>query len=294
MNKQPEKYWFSSCASLVAVAAFALITMANDVCAATPPHTEFVVPFEPELRGKEPGPQGKMSVGEIFSNIGERAPLVSRDELQGRLLQALGNDDVAEANRLLELGARPDLVFTSQGMTPIMAAESAVMAQVLLDRGADPMAVDADGGSALHYAVSRPKAPELIVFFTDNGVDPNLRGWESEPAIFVAANYFYETRAFEPDLVFTDDSILVDQSTSHGRASPRAVLEALVSSGADINARDDSDNTLLMNAAVQDNSEMVKLLLELGADKSLKTSDGTTAQDLAYQLGRRYIYQLLE
>jgi ankyrin repeat protein len=76
--------------------------------------------------------------------------------------------------------------------------------------------------------------------------------------------------------------------------SPQSVLQALIDVGADVNARDAYGNTLLMNAVVQDNADMVKLLLALGADKSLKKDNGATAKDTAYEMGHRYIYQLLD
>lgn len=249
---------------------------------------------KPVVRDKEPGLGNEMSMEEILVDMDEVAPVPSRSDLQGQLLQALGNDDVAEASRLLNIGASPHVALTPQGITPIMAAESASMAQMLLDLGADPAATDAEGGNVLHYAVTRPNAPELIRLFTSFGANPNLRGWGDVAPIFVAADYFYESGAIEPDVVVSGDTGSDEITTQPHRATPGVVLAALVSSGANINEKDDSDNTLLMNATVQNSGEMVKLLLELGADKSVTDSDGKTASDFAYELGHRYIYQLLE
>lgn len=257
-------------------------------------HTGSGVLSTPVLRGKEPGPEDKLSVREILAGFGEEAPVAAMSDLQGQLLQALGNDDVAEASRLLHIGASPHMALSAQGMTPLMAAESAHMAQMLLDLGADPIVTDTEGGSPLHYAVTRPNAPELIQLFTDRGVDPNLRGWGDAPAIFVAADYFYETGATELNADVSGDPGSNEQGTQPPPATPRAVLASLVNSGADINARDEIGNTLLIHITVQNSSEMVELLLELGADKSASNSSGKTAADFAYELGHQHIYQMLE
>jgi ankyrin repeat protein len=260
-----------------------------------PPAKKPAMP-EPVLRGKEPLPEDQRSPMALLDELGREAqpPKRSRDELQGRLLLALGNDDVAEAGRLIEQGANVNTAISSTGQTPVMAAESARMAQLLIDQGADPRAVDTKGGTALHYAVSRKNAPELIRLFASRGVDPNRRGWENAPAIFVAADYFNETRAFEPEFIMPDEAGLDKGVNAPPGPSPQSVLQALIDVGADVNARDAYGNTLLMNAVVQDNADMVKLLLALGADKSLKKDNGATAKDTAYEMGHRYIYQLLD
>jgi hypothetical protein len=251
---------------------------------------------EPVLRGKEPLPEDQISPMALLDELGReaQAPRLSRNDLQGQLLLALGNDDVAEAGRLIEKGANVNTAISSTGQAPVMAAESARMAQLLINHGADPRATDTKGGTALHYAVSRKNAPELIRLFASKGVDPNRRGWENAPAIFVAADYFNEAKAFEPEFIIPGEAEPDKGANAPPGPSPKEVLQALIDVGADVNARDAYGNTLLMNAVVQDNADMVKLLMELSADKSLKKDNGATAKDTAYEMGHRYIYQLLD
>lgn len=240
--------------------------------------------FEPVLRGKGPAPRDQEAVT-LLGETWIAQPKQSSEDLNGQLLIALGNDDLSEVKLFLDSGADVNAA-NARGMTPIMMAESAKMAQLLLDRGANPKAIDADGGSVIHYAVTRNNAPELIKLFAAKGVDPNLRGWDAVPAIFVAADFFYEAKAFEPK---------IGAENEPSWPSPKNVLKALVDAGVDLNATDDHGNTLLMNATVQDNAEMVNLLLELGADKSIKKNgDGSSAKEMAYEMGHRYIFQLLE
>jgi ankyrin repeat protein len=48
-----------------------------------------------------------------------------------------------------------------------------------------------------------------------------------------------------------------------------------------------------MNVVTWNDYDLAKLLLELGSDKALD-KDGSTAKDIAYEMGHRAIYQLLE
>ena len=52
--------------------------------------------------------------------------------------------------------------------------------------------------------------------------------------------------------------------------------------------------TALMFAARDSTPEMVKLLLDYGADKSIKSTDGKTAYDYAVQFNNKDIIALLE
>lgn len=243
-----------------------------------------VQPTNATVGEKEPAPKDP----EAFSLLGETwiaQPEQSVEDLNGQLLVALGNDNILEVKQFLDSGAEVNVANT-QGMTPIMGAQSVQVAQLLLERGANPKAIDTDGGSVIHYAVTQSNAPELIHLFASKGVDPNLRGWEKVPAIFIASDFFYETKAFQQPINTGNESNM---------SSPKDVLKALVDVGADLNATDNYGNTLLMDATVQNNAEMVKLLLELGADKSIKkVGSNTTAKDIAYDMGRRYIFQLLD
>lgn len=69
-------------------------------------------------------------------------------------------------------------------------------------------------------------------------------------------------------------------------------VHQVLKNGAKINqAFNRSGQTPLMAA---ESFVMVKLLCENGADTSKKNNGGDTAKDIAYDLGRRYIYQMLD
>jgi ankyrin repeat protein len=57
-------------------------------------------------------------------------------------------------------------------------------------------------------------------------------------------------------------------------------MERLAASGADINARDETQTTLLMHFARQGKAEPVKWLLAHGADRYARNKNGRTAAEL--------------
>jgi hypothetical protein len=62
------------------------------------------------------------------------------------------------------------------------------------------------------------------------------------------------------------------------------LFKTIIKMGADINFQDDEGFTVLMDAVYDDKPSVVKILLEAGADKNLKNSDGRSALDIAIML----------
>lgn len=63
---------------------------------------------------------------------------------------------------------------------------------------------------------------------------------------------------------------------------------------AEITKQDDAGYTLLHREAIAGNKSSVEILLQLGADKNVKTGNGKTALDFARQLNWEHIIPLLE
>lgn len=254
----------------------------------------------PVLRGEEPLPLEQIDPAQQFEKFNQKSALPptsaenhhdsKAEELQGELLTAIGNDDIATATYLLEAGASPDKTPGNSGITPLMLAQSGSMAQLLLNFGASPTARDKENGTVLHYAITQKNAPELIKLFSANGVNPDSTGWEGEAPLMVAIRYFHEVKPFDQSFRLGEDNT----ESGYDGPDPAQTLEALMAVGGNINIRDAQGNTPLMVATVLDDTKLVGLLLDLGADKTVRSPDGKTAMDMAYEMGHRAIFQKLE
>jgi len=239
--------------------------------------------------GKDPLPGP--GVSELMGRPDSFPP---ESERQGHFLLALGNDDLKEAAWLLKQGVSVNQPFDKSGQTALMLAQSLKMAELLFTHGAKIGIRDADGGTVLHYAVTQKAALELIPFFISHGADINARGWEDETPLFVAISYFNEMGPSQTEPVFTGQTNASSVPSPSDKSVAQQVIELMAKSGADLNASDAYGYTPLMQCTAADNTKLVELLLELGADKNIRNKDGRRAIDIAYDLGRRYIYQLLE
>ena len=71
-------------------------------------------------------------------------------------------------------------------------------------------------------------------------------------------------------------------------------VAALISHGADVNARDKLGQTPLMDASYCGHAKVVEALLDAGADKELKANSGRTALDLARYNNKGDVVAVLE
>ena len=75
-------------------------------------------------------------------------------------------------------------------------------------------------------------------------------------------------------------------------------VAALISHGADVNAREVDGETPLMRASINGHAKVVEALLDAGADKELKATsgdyEGNTALDIAREYNRGDVVAILE
>lgn len=139
-----------------------------------------------------------------------------------------------------------------------------------INSGFDINTKDESGTTALHVAVQHGNL-EIVRFLLEKGAKVSVKD-----------------KAKRQPLAMIFDSFEDDE------AIKREIVRLLVSKGADINVRNnDSDATLLISAAEDDDIETVKFLLELGANPNLKDETGETAMrktdsDEIKQLLKRY------
>jgi ankyrin repeat protein len=135
--------------------------------------------------------------------------------------------------------------------------------EALLAAGADPNCVVSESGRTLLMAAqSRP----MIRLLLEHGADPGVRDNRGATALHHAV-------------------------TCH---EAMEIIPLLLEKGADIDSADDAGFTALISAVVNDKPDLVRLLLDRGADPRIRTHEDQSALDWAQELGIVDIVDLLE
>lgn len=133
------------------------------------------------------------------------------------------------------------------------------IAELLIEGGSNLELTDSSGATALHYAANGvaqnlPGAKELFLLLLEKGANPNVSGgW-----------------CFEGDLKETPLHLVI---------SDTRLVQELLSANADPNVLNTSGETPLHEAVQDNNYEVVKLLLNAGANPSLKDRPENSPMD---------------
>ena len=159
------------------------------------------------------------------------------------------------------------------GATPLHYAaalsRTSEMIMPLFDAGADVRANDNNGKTPLHLATALSKIPEIIVLLLDRGADINSRNENNATPLLAAA-------------AFNDMP---------------GITALLLKRGADIHALGKDGDTPLHFAAGFNKPDVVTLLLEHGANPSVRDNNGKTPFDWAKKnefLRGSDVYRLLK
>lgn len=137
----------------------------------------------------------------------------------------------------------------------------------LLAHGADVNATDAVGGTALSYAVNSDNL-EMTELLLSNKADPNVN--------VVRQGGFQGS---------TKMPLLMEAVAEDNTEIARDIAKALLTHGANVNARDPSGETALFSAVRKDSLELTKLLLSNKAEVNVQDKDGKTPLDFAKEQG---------
>jgi ankyrin repeat protein len=206
---------------------------------------------------------------------------------QTALMWAAAEDNAAAVELLVRAGA--DLMARSKGgLTPLLfAARDGRIgaARVLLDAGADVNERLPDGMSALVVAVMSANY-EMAAFLLDRGADPNAdaQGWAALHQIAVSRK--------------PNTGINLPGPVPTGNVSSLDLVRKLVGHGADVNAhvkKEIKDGyrsnlnrigaTPFLLAARAPDLDLMRVLLEEGADPTLITDNGASALMVAAGVG---------
>jgi len=194
--------------------------------------------------------------------------------------------DLAKVRLLVEHGADVNAVSKNLGRTPLLIAagypNTVPVLKLLLDKGADLTARDRSGENALRKA-ARFSDVSVIKFLHEQGLGLNEPSGGS-PALTVATAA--QGRHYAPTIEY----LLEHGATFEARTSIAPVrfdakfIERWITAGAGVNTVGGRyDRTPLLAAAASDQAgvDILRLLLDKGADPNARDQDGESALDWA-------------
>ena len=226
-------------------------------------------------------------------------------DITQELSNALIANDLDRVKFLVGKGAdvnQPD----NQGWTPLISAARQRhddMIKLLIELGADVNLAKSDGTTPLIAAASRDHVPSIKVLL-EHGADiekPGPQGFRALPLAIADDNYEAAKALIEAGAKVNEPSgaegltplMVAAAQTAPAEGAmflpsstrPIDIAKSLIERGANVNAQSTKGVTALMIAATHNNPPMIGLLMESGADASLKDDQGQTATDVATRNG---------
>ena len=210
------------------------------------------------------------------------------------LLAAIDSVDVPRVTQLLDEGADPNARGPVQD-TPLMraaAVDSPALVELLLQRGADPTALDQDGDGVLgYYLPPFGSGAEILRLAVAHGADPDIANLEGvTPLMFAVSSgdaalvgALLDAGA-DADAMDVQGDVAVGYYLSQAEET-LATADTLLALGADPDRRNQGDITPLMYAADVGDAHLVRTLLAGGANPLAGDSAGMTALHHAARTG---------
>jgi ankyrin repeat protein len=227
--------------------------------------------------------------------ISAGAKINERDETgETALLNASAHCSVAVVKELIDAGARIDAKDES-GNTALMSAavnQDTQVIMLLVKAGLNVDAKNDDGESALAIA-AREGAGENLIALIGAGASINLKQKDLDHALVSATNHEdlklvrVLLKAGASANAKDDDKTVLMIAAENGKPE---IIKVLVDAGAELDSVNDSGWTALMFA---NDVENVRVLLNAGADMSIKNKDGLTALGMAIKYEQEDSVKLL-
>ncbi|WP_138380790.1 ankyrin repeat domain-containing protein [Luteithermobacter gelatinilyticus] len=140
----------------------------------------------------------------------------------------------------------------------------------------------------------------LDVLLKDQRVDVNMFAGDGFTALHLAAFFgqaetvdLLLARGADPNAMAPNGSALcpLHSAVASGQTD---IVKALLVAGADPDAQQDGGYTALMSSAHQGHEDIVRVLLDHGANKEIIAADGRKASDFARAAGQTALRELLE
>ena len=170
--------------------------------------------------------------------------------------------------------------------------------RLLIEKGADVNACDADGNYALHHALENGHE-QVARLLIEKGADVTACDANGNPALHYASNNGDEQVVrllIEKEADVNACDAYTERSALHfaSRNGHKQVVRLLVEQGANVNIRDATyKNPALHYASNNGHEQVVRLLIEKGADVNACDADGNYALHYASKNGHTHVVRLL-
>ena len=167
----------------------------------------------------------------------------------------------------------------------------------LLRRGFDPNTLDAKGQSGLFLALRDPSPKVVEVLLKAPKIKVETRTPQDESPLMMAA--MRGELKLAAALIDKDADVNktgwtpLHYAASSTQGDQLGVAKLLIENAAYIDAASPNGSTPLMMAAMYGNTSTLKLLLDEGADTTLKNQLGLTAVDFAQRADRKEMVELI-
>ena len=193
-----------------------------------------------------------------------------------------GNKDEVEQHLKLD----PGLINASEnGLSPVLVAayhQEPEIAGLLADHTVTLSIFEAAAtGKTIHVIRLLAKQPELVNAYAEDGFQP--LGLACFFGHFETAEYLIKAGALINSP--SNNSLHAAPIQSAAAAGHLEIVRLLIQHGADPNVREQGGYTPLHAAAQNDDEEMIRTLLFGGADLNIKSKDDKTPLDLAMEAG---------
>ena len=214
------------------------------------------------------------------------------DDVSQEVLQAI-IDHGADVNAINQRNQTALLVACKQGNTGII--------NILLNAGADPNIATTNGNSCLHSVVwygdddsdDDDVRHEVFQVIIDHGADVNATNQQNETALLIACikrntgviNILLNAGA-DPNIATINGNTCLHSVARYYDDDHRMrfinndelqdVLQALIDHGADVNIIDKKNETMLVLACEEGNTDIINMLLDAEVDPNIADRDGYT------------------
>ncbi|KAG2390043.1 Potassium channel [Vigna angularis] len=213
------------------------------------------------------------------SNVGDGTMIINNflqhlHEIGGPIMEEI----LAEAEGMLARGKMDlpiSLLFAASRGDDIMLNQ-------LLKKGSDPNEPDKNGKTALHIAACKGN-DHCVLVLVEHGANPNIKDLEGNSPLWEAIKGGHETVTrilIENGAEITSHDV-VDFARLAIEKNNLEIVKEVIQRKGEVTECDSKLTTLLHAAVCEGNTEIVKYLIELGADIDRQDDVGLTARSLA-------------